>query len=93
MEATATHATTRYLAHHNLDHVIRSQGRTKQWIADQIGISRSHFSHVVARRRTIGDAEAEQVARTLNVPLFLLFELAEASILLADTERHEEAVA
>ena len=68
--------TPRYRAT-NLREVIAAQGRKASWVAEQAGISRFLFSHVVAGRRTISGTVAEQVARTLETPLFLLFELSE----------------
>ena len=58
----------------NLKAVIRSQGRTKRWVAAQVGVSESHLHRVADGERLTTEVKANEIAELLGVPLFLLFE-------------------
>ncbi len=63
-----------------LGKTLESQGRHQRWLARQIGVSESHLSRVIAGERPLPQSQAEQVARVLAIPLFLIFELSDESI-------------
>lgn len=54
---------------------LKEQGRKSSWLASQIGVSKSHLSHMLAGRKTIGAIDARVVAAILGGDFFLLFEL------------------
>ncbi len=54
---------------------IEKQGRRFDWMASMIGISKAHFSHVLAGRRDLDVNKAGQVSAILGLPLFFLFQL------------------
>ena len=63
----------------NIGAVIRSQGRSQKWVAEQAGISEYLLSKVVHGKRTIDHVGAKRLADVLGTPLFLLFELRKRS--------------
>lgn len=67
---------------HNVAQVLRSQGRKARWLAGEVGVSESLISKLVRGERLASEQLAEDIARSLGVPLCLLFELHERS----DTE-------
>lgn len=62
-----------------LKNVLESQGRKKRWLADQVRLSESYLGRVIAGTRTISQGDAERIAATLGLPLFLLFEFTAVS--------------
>jgi len=50
------------------------QGRRKDWLAAQAGVSPSLLSHALAGRRSVSEAVAGRMAAALQVPVFLVFE-------------------
>ena len=58
-----------------LAQVIDAQGRRRNWLAHEVGVSRSFITHIAAGRRTVDEPTALRIAATLQVPLFLLFDL------------------
>lgn len=73
----------------NLEAVILNQGRTKKWVADHGGFSQSMLSHLLAGRKTIAADAADRIATALGVPVFVLFESADAEQMSAITDREE----
>ena len=57
-----------------LEQVLAAQGRRKDWLAAQAGVSPSLVSHVLAGRRTIANDVAERMAAALQVPVFVAFD-------------------
>ena len=45
-----------------LEAVLEEQGRKRRWLADRIGVSESHISHVLAGRHTVDREEGERIA-------------------------------
>lgn len=72
--------TTRYRAT-ELGTVIAQQGRTRQWLAKQAIVHPSLITHLIAGRRTVSEPVAVRIAVALGVPLFLVFELSEDTVL------------
>lgn len=63
----------------NLGATIESQGRTKRWVAAQAGIHETMLAHLIAGRRTITEPVAMRISEVLGVPLFLVFDSANAA--------------
>ena len=59
----------------NLAAVLETQGRTRRWLAERLGVSESLISKVLARRKTVSAEQGEQIAVAVGVPFDLLFEL------------------
>jgi transcriptional regulator with XRE-family HTH domain len=78
--------TTEYMAT-GLEDVLTAQGRKARWLAAKVGISESHLSRVVNGERPVSRTLAEAIAATLQVPLFLAFELTDSSELITHKER------
>lgn len=66
---------TRRLRATRLNEVIRTQGRTKRWLAAQVGLSESYLGRIIKGTFPVGEGKAEDIARELGVPLFLVFEV------------------
>lgn len=54
--------------------VLKVQGRRQDWLADQVGLSRSALNMAMKGSRTINAEYATQIAAVLGVPFFMLFE-------------------
>lgn len=59
--------------------VIEEQGRRKTWMAEQIQVTNSQVSHVLAGRRTVVESDARIWANILGVPFGALWKLAKTS--------------
>jgi transcriptional regulator with XRE-family HTH domain len=70
---------SRYEATDAFEAVLEKQGRKRRWLADQVGVSESLISHVLAGRHTVDRGQGERIAATLGVPFFVLFALRERS--------------
>ena len=72
MLSMTTKSVSRYMVRGDaLRSVLAAQGRRKDWLAAQAGISPSLVSHALAGRRTVGGDVAERMAAALQVPIFL----------------------
>jgi len=74
MESNATATREERLRATALGAVIEERGIKKVWLARQVGISDGHLANVIKGARTMPRSTAEQVARCLGLPLFLLFD-------------------
>lgn len=54
---------------------IREQGRTVVWLAGKMGMSRQYTNDLVHGKFSVRHEVAQRVADTLDVPLFLLFDV------------------
>lgn len=52
-----------------IDRLCREQGRRKDWVADQLGLSKPAFSRRVTGRTDLSYLEAKELARIFDVPL------------------------
>ena len=52
--------------------ILKEQGRTLNWLADELGVSRQALSRQVGGKLLV--ETAEKIASVLNVPLWQLFE-------------------
>ncbi len=59
----------------NLDATLKAQGRTKRWVASQVGVHESMIGHVVSGRRSLAEPMAQRIATLIGVPFTMLFEL------------------
>jgi transcriptional regulator with XRE-family HTH domain len=66
--------------------LLNQQGRKQRWLANQVGVSESHLSRVVAGERLIDQVAAERISSVLAVPLFLIFEFTDRSNSLQEKE-------
>ena len=69
-----------------LGETIEGQGRTKRWVAAQVGIHETMLAHLIAGRRTVTEPVADSISKVLGVPLFLLFVSADAAEMAAPNE-------
>lgn len=51
----------------NIQKVLNEQGKTQQFLADQLGISKQVMSKIVSGAKAINVAEISQIANILNV--------------------------
>lgn len=56
----------------DLQSLLLTQGRRKDWLAAQCGVHPSMLSHLLAGRRTATAEVAERMAAALQVPVFLV---------------------
>lgn len=73
----------RYTANANLRDAVTRTGRRLNWIAAQLGVSRSHLSHILAGRRTISEADARVLVALIGGEFSVLFELSDDGISLS----------
>jgi hypothetical protein len=66
---------TRYNATPELRPAILADGRRFDWLAQQVGVSKSFLSKVVAGRKTISESDARVLAALLGGRFAVLFEL------------------
>ena len=59
----------------NLDAALKAQGRTKRWVANQIGVHESMIGHAISGRRSLSEPMAREIARLIGVPFTTLFEV------------------
>lgn len=55
-----------------LDHItalIAAQGRRMDWLAERVGISQGHLTHILAGRRRLRPEHAQRIADALGVPV------------------------
>jgi transcriptional regulator with XRE-family HTH domain len=71
----------------NLEAVLATQGRTRRWLADRLGVSESLVSKVLAGKKTVGREQGEVIADAVGVPFDLLFELRERSVIDTNPEQ------
>jgi hypothetical protein len=71
----------------NLGQAIDNQGRLRNWVAKQAGISPALLSLSIAGERTLRESAAQSIARVLQMPFFMLFESADADKNTADMEK------
>lgn len=78
----------RYTASPQLRQAVDKTGRRLDWIASQLGMSRSHISHIVAGRRTISEADARVIVALIGGEFGVLFKLSDGSdSLSSDSDR------
>lgn len=65
----------RYTARAALRRQIRLQGRRVDWLAEQLGVSKSFLSNVIAGRRSISEADARVLVALVGGDFRVLFEL------------------
>jgi plasmid maintenance system antidote protein VapI len=51
-----------------IDRLCREQGRTKEWLAAQLGLSQSGLSNRIAGRARVRVLEARELGRIFDVP-------------------------
>lgn len=51
-----------------IDRLARQHGRAKYWIANQLGISQSHLSHIIAGRKPITPSMAARLSDLFDEP-------------------------
>lgn len=51
----------------NIQHILTIQGKTQQFLADQLGISKQVMSKIIAGSKAINVAEISKIANILNV--------------------------
>lgn len=49
--------------------LIDARGIRHRWLADRLGISRSHLSHLLSGDRRFSEAQAARLAEILQVPV------------------------
>lgn len=49
--------------------LIDARGIRHRWLADRLGISRSHLSHLLSGDRRFTDAQAVRLAELLQIPV------------------------
>jgi transcriptional regulator with XRE-family HTH domain len=74
-----------------LEQLLAAQGRRKDWLASQAGVSPSLISHVLAGRRTIAVEVAERMAAALQVPVFVAFDRSTGPINRTDRQSEDAA--
>lgn len=55
--------------------VLKAQGRKRRWLAEQVGVSESFISRIVAGERMADAALAERIAAILGTPIFFVFDM------------------
>lgn len=55
--------------HRKIKELVESQGRMKSWVADQLGITPSHFSRMIMGERPITRRNAARLAEILGVSI------------------------
>lgn len=56
----------------NIGAVLTAQGRRKDWLASQVGVSASTVTRWISGEITISRPHAERVASVLGVPFFVV---------------------
>lgn len=51
----------------NIQQVLNQQGKTQQYLANQLGISKQVMSKIISGAKAINVAEISQIAKSLNV--------------------------
>ena len=49
--------------------LIAAQGRRMDWLAERVGVSQGHLTHVLAGRRRLRPEHAQRIAEALGVPV------------------------
>jgi len=88
---TSTAAERYTIRSQELRSLLEMQGRRKDWLAAQAGVSPSLLSHALAGRRSVSEHVAERMAAALQVPVFLVFE--RSTDLTSGTDRNSEDAA
>lgn len=65
---------TRYYAT-NLAAILEEQGRRKDWLASEAGISPALVTLLLSGERRASEEVARRIAKALGVPLFLAFDV------------------
>lgn len=68
----------RYFATDRVKEEIVSQGRRFDWIADQVGVSKSHLTRVLSGERHVDEFTARLIAVLLGRDFSLLWEVADS---------------
>jgi transcriptional regulator with XRE-family HTH domain len=55
--------------------LMAAQGRTGKWLARQVGISEASISRLMHGKQSVDAVLAQRIAATLQVPLFLCFDV------------------
>ena len=71
--------------------LLAMQGRRKDWLAAQAGVSPSLLSHALAGRRSVSGSVAERMAAALQVPVFLVFERSSDPITVSERSSEDAA--
>lgn len=79
----------RYVATPLLAQIVELQGRRKTWLGEQIHVSRSQVSHVLAGRRTVTESDARIWAGILGISFDALWKLAKRSKMDQSDEQRE----
>lgn len=59
--------------------ILDGRGLKHVWVARNVGVSKPHFSGIVAGRVNVNPVHAERICELLAVPFFLAFEFTEKS--------------
>lgn len=73
--------------------ILDDQGRKRSWLAKRVGISSEWLRQILNEQAYLSEELAVRIAEALGVPLFLAFDLADASEVAADETSPKEAVA
>ncbi len=65
-------APTRHYFAPTVEQIIDTRGLKRAWIAQRLGVSPGHLTHMLRGRRTVSDTNAQVVADLLGVPVFIL---------------------
>lgn len=68
--------TTRYLAT-GLDLALDAQGRRRDWLADQLGVTGSYITILAKGRRTVNRDTAERISKIMGTPMQWLFSVSD----------------
>lgn len=53
----------------NIQNVLSAQGKTQQFLADKLGISKQVMNKIISGSKAINVAEISKIANVLNVPI------------------------
>ena len=69
----------RYFATSELRATIRRQGRMLTWVADQVGVTKGHFAHVLNGQRTVSDDDARLITTMLGADFSALWNVSDGA--------------
>ena len=72
-----------------IKNIMQQQGRTNQWLADQLGTSAQYAGQVAKGSNGATLAQYERIADALGVKLWQLFAPVEDYVLREDHDRHD----
>jgi len=68
----------RHIRATGLRDILDGRGTKYVWVARQLGVSKPHFSGIVAGRVNVNPVHAERICELLGVPFFAAFEFTES---------------